>query len=206
VNVIHGLQASPRVDSTCGASDARAEAGAPSTWDVLPRSMCWVVVAVATVVSSCALDMVATSVGVLLVASYLFDGAPEPAVLGVLAATYVLWIAGLRANLVANRCLLERTGMSTNLPSKLLFELVRHRSKSERAQRTAAAAGYIATEIAKEAPYYAGAFGAAMFSDTVDSTDALVFLAGTNIGAAVYEYGVARLSRTFVRRRARRLV
>ena len=38
------------------------------------------------------------------------------------------------------------------------------------------------------------------------STDALVFLAGTNVGAAVYEYGVARLSRTGLRRRSQRIV
>jgi hypothetical protein len=32
--------------------------------------------------------------------------------------------------------------------------------------------------------------------------DALVFLAGTNIGAAVYEYGLARLSRAVLARRS----
>ena len=70
--------------------------------------------------------------------------------------------------------------------------------------RVATAAGYIVTEIAKEAPYYAGAFGTALVSDAVDSTDALIFLAGTNIGAAVYEYGLAALSNTFLNRRTRR--
>jgi hypothetical protein len=65
----------------------------------------------------------------------------------------------------------------------------------------ASAAAYVATELAKEVPYYAGAFGTALLSDTVDSTDALVFLAGTNIGAAVYEYGVACLSCIFLDRR-----
>ena len=38
-----------------------------------------------------------------------------------------------------------------------------------RTQRLAAAAGYVATEIAKEAPYYAGAFGAAALTDSVSS-------------------------------------
>ena len=57
--------------------------------------------------------------------------------------------------------------------------------------RAASAVGYVVTEIAKEAPYYAGAFGTALLSDAVDSTDALVFLGGANVGAAVYEYGVA---------------
>jgi hypothetical protein len=71
--------------------------------------------------------------------------------------------------------------------------------------RTASAVGYIVVEIAKEAPYYAGAFGTALVSDAVDSTDALVFLGGANLGAAVYEYGVARLTRTYLDGRTRRV-
>ena len=68
-------------------------------------------------------------------------------------------------------------------------------------QRIAAAAGYVATELAEEAPYYAGAFGAAALTDLVSSTDALLFLAGANVGAAAYEYGLARLTRALLRRR-----
>jgi hypothetical protein len=44
-----------------------------------------------------------------------------------------------------------------------------------------------------------------MLVGSVDSTDALVFLAGTNIGAAIYEYGIARVSRTVVDRHERRI-
>jgi hypothetical protein len=58
------------------------------------------------------------------------------------------------------------------------------------------------TEVAKEIPYYAGALGAAAFSDSVSSTDAVVFLAGANLGAAAYEYGLARLTRSLLRRRS----
>jgi len=36
---------------------------------------------------------------------------------------------------------------------------------------------YLGLELVKEAPYYAGAFGAAVVSDSVSSTDAIVFLA-----------------------------
>jgi len=50
--------------------------------------------------------------------------------------------------------------------------------------------------------YYAGAFGAAVFHDSVSSTDAIVFLAGTNVGAAGYEYGLARLTRFVLRSRS----
>ena len=83
------------------------------------------------------------------------------------------------------------------------FELARLRSTSQRAARAASAAGYVVTEVAKEAPYYAGAFATTLLSDSVDSTDALAFLAGTNVGAAVYEYGVAHLTRTYLHKRSR---
>ena len=102
---------------------------------------------------------------------------------------YVLWGISLRANLGANWLLLRRTGTSTNVLSKAAFELTARRGPS--VQRFAAGAGYVATEIAKEAPYYAGAFGAAVLTDSISSTDALLFLAGANLGAAAYEYVLA---------------
>ena len=162
----------------------------------------WVVTVVATGLSFGALDLVATGAGALLATTNAFDGAPPGALLGFLAATYVLWGAGLRANVATNWCLLEQTGTSTNLPSKVMFEVAQRRSSDPRVSRAASAIGYVGTEIAKEGPYYAGAFGAAVLSDTVGSTDALVFIAGTNIGAAAYEYGLARLSRIVLARRS----
>ena len=165
----------------------------------------WAVTVAATGLSTFALDLVATAAGALLAASNLFDGASRVVLVGFLAVTYLLWAAGLRANVVANWCLLEQTGTSTNLPSKLLFELVRRRSTGARSPRVASAAGYVGTEIVKEAPYYAGAFGTAVLSDAVTSTDAIVFIAGTNLGAAVYEYGVARLSRIVLDQRSQRV-
>jgi NNMT/PNMT/TEMT family len=153
----------------------------------------WLVTLAATAVSMYALDAVATAAGVLLVASALLSGLDHLVVLVLLAASYVLWGISLRANLRANWSLLHRTQTSTNALSKAAFELTRRRAA--RTQRIAAAAGYVATEVAKEAPYYAGAFGAAALTDSVSSTDALVFLAGANLGAAAYEYGLARLTR-----------
>ena len=118
-----------------------------------------------------------------------------------LAATYVVWGAGLRVNLAANWALLEQTGTSTSALSKAAYDLAGLGRCSERARRLASQAGYVATELVKEIPYYAGAFGAALFSDSVSSNDALVFLAGTNLGAAAYEYALGRLTRTFLRLR-----
>ena len=143
----------------------------------------WMIALAATAATTYALDGMATAAGVLLVGSHLLRELDHLLVLALLAATYILWGVALRANLRANWLLLDRTGISTNVLSKAAFELTRRRGA--RAQRPAAAAGYVATEIAKEVPYYAGAFGAAALADSVSSNDALIFLAGTNLGAAL---------------------
>jgi hypothetical protein len=180
----------------------------PTEWPVGSRQgplTRWAVTLGATALSTWALDLVAATAGVILAASTWLDGAPRVSVLVFLATTYVIWAAGLRVNIAANWRLLEETGTSTNALSKLGFELARLRSNSRRAMRWAAGAGYIITEIAKEAPYYGGAFGVALLSEGVDATDALVFLGGANLGAAIYEYGLARLTRTFLGGRSRRI-
>ena len=101
-----------------------------------------------------------------------------------LAGTYVVWGAGLRVNLAANWALLAGTGTSTNVLSKAAHDIAKARTGSVRARRVAASAGYVATELAKEAPYYAGASGAMLVSDAVTAADAIVFLGGANLGAA----------------------
>jgi hypothetical protein len=108
----------------------------------------------------------------------------------------------VRANLAANWKLLEQTGTSTNVLSKAAYHLAGHRAWSIRARRTASGVGYVGTELAKEVPYYAGAFGTAVLTDSVSSHDALVFLAGANLGAAAYEYALAAATQRFLHRRA----
>jgi hypothetical protein len=164
-----------------------------------PRALsAWFITVAATAASTYALDAVATAAGVVLVASELLSGLDHMSAIAFLAATYVLWGLGLRANLRANWLLLRRTGTSTNVLSKAAFELSRRRGA--RMQRVAAGTGYVVTELAKEAPYYAGAFGAAVLTDTVSSNEALVFLGGANLGAGMYEYGLASLTRRVLRR------
>jgi hypothetical protein len=115
--------------------------------------------------------------------------------LGFLVLSYVAWGLGLRVNLRANLALLARTGTSTNALSKVGYDLAR----SPRARRIAAAAGYLGVELAKEVRYYAGAFGAALTTAAISASDALIFLAGANLGAAAYEYGLGRATRAFLR-------
>ena len=81
----------------------------------------WLITLAATAASTYALDAVATAVGVLLVASQALSDLDHVLVLVLLAATYVLWGVGLRANVGANGSLLERTGTSTNALSKAAF-------------------------------------------------------------------------------------
>ncbi len=162
----------------------------------------WAATVAATVASAYALDAVATACGIALAASHLLGGLDQPQLLLFLVATYVFWGIGLRANLAANWSLLEATGTSTNVLSKAAYDVTTRALLGVRARRLASAAGYVATEVAKEIPYYAGAIGVAILSDSVGSSEVLIFLGGANLGAAAYEYGLARLTRTFLRLRA----
>ena len=168
-----------------------------------PRTTRWVITVGATALSAYALDGVATAAGLALAASHLLRDLDQVLLVGFLVATYVAWGAGLRVNLHANWALLEDTGTSTNAFSKAGYELSKLRDWSLRARKLSTAIGYVGTELLKEAPYYAGAFGAALVSDSVSSKDALIFLGGTNLGAALYEYGLGRGTRVFLRVRKR---
>jgi hypothetical protein len=169
------------------------------------RRTVWTVTLVATVASMYALDAFATAVGGSLAASGLLGGLGRAPLLGFLAMTYLVWAAGLRANLAANWSLLTGTGISTNALSKLAHDIARGRDAGPRARRLAASGGYVLTKAVKEVPYYAGAFGATLIAGGVTTADALVFLAGTNVGAAIYEYGAARATRTFLLRFRKRI-
>jgi hypothetical protein len=163
----------------------------------------WVATAVASVVTTYALDLVATGAGLLVVASGLLADIAYVAALLLLLASYVAWGAGLWAVLKANWSLLQRTGSCTNLLAKAGHDLALRIDLSLRWRRLAAYAGNLATELAKEAPYYIGAGGVAMFSDQVGAIDAIVFLAGANLGAAVYGFVLARGLRFFLARLAK---
>lgn len=163
------------------------------------RSAGWVVSAAATVLSTYALDLVAAAAGVLVVATGLLSGLGAWWLVLVLLGSYVAWGLGLRVNLAANARLLETTGTSTNVLSKAAYELTRRRSP--RARRWAASGGYVLTELAKELPYYAGAFGVAAVAEPLLTADAVAFLVGANLGAAAYEYALGRGTSAVVSRR-----
>jgi hypothetical protein len=155
------------------------------------------------VASTYALDGFAVAVGGLLVASGVLGGTEWPLLLACLVASYALWGAGLRVSLDANWALLADTGISSNAFSKAAHDLAKARGATVRRQRLAASVGYLLTEVAKEVPYYATAGAATLISDSVSTRDALIFLVGTNIGAAVYEYALACGIRRLLRRRSR---
>ncbi|HST81959.1 MAG TPA: hypothetical protein VLL08_09530 [Kineosporiaceae bacterium] len=161
----------------------------------------WGITALATMLSTYALDGLATAAGVLLVASGLLAGLDRTAVLIFAAGSYLIWALGLRASLAANWSLLCATGTSTNLLSKLAHDLTARRTANRRARRFASSTGYLGTEVAKEAPYYVAAFGTSMLGDSISANEAIIFLGGTNLGAAVYESGLAVVTRTLLRRK-----
>jgi hypothetical protein len=165
----------------------------------------WLISATATAASTYALEGIATAAGVVLLVSGALDDLPRDQLAVALAASYLLWAFGLRVSVGANWALLEATGTSTNLPSLMAYELVRLRTRSRRLQRLAVTIGYVGTEIAKEAPYYAAAFGIAAISDELTAHDATVFLIGCNLGAAAYEAALGVTVRLGLRRAARTL-
>ena len=160
----------------------------------------WLLSAGATAASAYTLDALATAAGALLLVSALLDGASQGQLLTLLALSYLVWAAGLRIALAANWSLLQATGTSASLPSLLAYDLVRRRTDRVRLHRLAAGTGYIGTELAKEAPYYLAAFGAAALSSELTTDDALIFLIGTNLGAAAYECALGLTVRHLVGR------
>jgi hypothetical protein len=164
------------------------------------RARSWVTTVAASIVTFYGLDMVATGAGLLLVASGLLAGISHWEALALFVATNVMWGMGLWSMLLANWELLQRTGASTNILSKAAYDVAVRLTASRRWRCVAANVGYIGTELAKEAPYYFGAAGVALFSDSITAVDALVFIVGANVGASIYGFTLAHGMRLFARR------
>jgi hypothetical protein len=170
----------------------------------LQRAQRWLATIAAAAASTFALDFVATSAGLILVASELLAGIGHVQALVLAVASYGVWGAGLWAMLGANWELLQRTGASVNIPAKAAYDLAARWKFRPRWRRAVTDLGYLGTELSKEAPYYIGAAGAALFTDTISAVDAIVFIAGANFAAAAYGFLMARGMRLFVRWRIRR--
>lgn len=159
----------------------------------------WGITLSATLASTYALDAIATICGLGMAMLPFAQSAGFGAALAFLLVSYLAWGLGLSVNLRANRLLLAVTGTSTNALSKLLYDLAGRRHLGGRWQGLSADIGYVGMEIAKEAPYYLGATGAALATETISASDAMIFLGGANFGAALYEYGLARLVRRMIK-------
>lgn len=138
------------------------------------------------------IDGIATLFGTILVVSGLFEDFSILHLTVFILGTYIFWFYGINANLKANWNALEQEGVSTNVPSKALYDFSKSRKYSLRVQKITAGFGYVITELTKELPYYVGAFGAASFLEEITNKEAIIFLGGANIGAGIYEYIVAR--------------
>ena len=182
---------------------ANVEAAKPSV-RAFSGARRWVATVAASFITAYALDLVATSLGLLVVASGLLSGIGYVEALLLLLASYVFWGSGLWAVLKANWALLQRTGACTNILAKVGHDLAVRLGWSLRWRKLAAYVGNTATELAKEAPYYIGAGGFALFTDSVNAIDAIVFLAGANTGAAIYGFALARGLGFFLARLAKR--
>lgn len=159
--------------------------------DVIRR---WAITIGANIGSLYILDIIASAFGLGLVAALGLLApqalaAPMGYILAFLLLSYAVWAYTLAKNLKANWRLLEETGTSTNVLSKVFHDLTTTSNLVFR--KVSTGAGYVVTELAKEIPYYAAAFGAAAASEAITFKASLLFLAGANLGAAVYEYALA---------------
>src|SRR5687768_7816655 len=111
----------------------------------------WGATAAASIVTTYALDFVATALGLLVAGSGLLAGIDYLTALALLLVSYVAWGSGLWAVIKANWALLQRTGACTNLLAKAGHDLAVRLDWSLRWRKLAACVGNIATELAKEA-------------------------------------------------------
>lgn len=165
----------------------------------LSRARCWIVTAVASLVTAYGLDVVATCTGLLLAGTGWLAGIEYGTGIVLLLLTYVGWFFGAWSILRANWELLQRTGTSTNLVSKAGHDIAARLGWSVGWRRAATHTGYIITDLMKEVPYYVGAAGAAIFSDSIGAVDAVIFLIGANVGATSYGFMQSYGMRRFVR-------
>ena len=132
---------------------ANVEAAKPSV-RAFSGARRWIATAAASFITAYALDLFATSLGLLVVASGLLSGIGYVEALLLLLASYVFWGSGLWAVIKANWALLQRTGACTNILAKAGHDLAVRLGWSLRWRKIAAYVGNTATELAKEAPYY----------------------------------------------------
>ncbi len=152
----------------------------------------WGITVGANVASTYALDGTAVIAGLALTKTGIQEHVSTETLIGFLAASYGVWFKGLYENVKENWKLLEEQGVSTSALSKAFHDYSKSKGWSERSQRLATAAGYVGLEIAKELPFYLGAFGSATFFEGISDKDAITFLAGANIGGGFYEYTLAK--------------
>lgn len=152
----------------------------------------------ATVGSSMLLEAPATVGGTALVNTHLLQTMDTKGLLALLGVSYASWAYGMHKGIKANINALEQTGMGSNVFSKVAFDNVKHRTL----QKITVGTSYVVPEVAKEIPYYAGAFGADA-AGIINTKEAIIFLAGANVVAAGYEVAQAKTMDFLVRRSER---
>ncbi len=162
----------------------------------------WAITLPANVASFVILDVFATVVGIAVVQFHPFADVNTSLAVALLVGSYAFWLLGLNNAIQQNERLLKRTGVSTSALSKFAYDTSSKMSNNKRIQKYATATGYVAWELLKEIPYYVAAFAPIVastlpFIPKLNYTlhDALAFLAGANIAAGLYEYGLALITK-----------
>lgn len=101
----------------------------------------------------------------------------------IVSLSYTTWIAGLAFNVRANWRLLETNDISVSATSKLLHDAAKRATSNRLAQYCATAFGFVIWEAIEEVPWLLATAG---IQAAASANHGWSFLAGSNLGAAVY--------------------
>lgn len=112
------------------------------------------------------------------------------------ALSYIPLITGTLKNAEQAWYSMKELGVSISTPAKIGYDLSRIFTKNEKIQKVSTYAGFLGFELAKELPWYAGAFAGkevmnGWIPERYTPNIEYAFLAGANVAGAGYQYAQA---------------
>lgn len=146
-----------------------------------------------TLVSTSALEAVSIASGTFLAGVNPFSEADPRLAIGALLLSYGFWFSGMAVNARQAWNMLEETGVSVSWWAKVGHDASKKLTDSQTIQKAASYTGFTAMELAKEIPWWLGAFGGKFaISQAAPEYNThnmeFSFLMGANVGATFYNY------------------
>lgn len=149
-----------------------------------------------TLLSSFGLEVVAIGGATITAGINPFANLDAKYAVGAVVVSYIPYLTSLFKNADQSWKSLQETGISVNIFAKAGYDLSKNITGSQKLQKFSAYSGFLGSELAKEIPWYIGAFaGKEIMSGWVPELYTpnieYAFLAGANVFAAGYLYAQA---------------